>query len=81
MQQDALQIAYAAVRAYAESHPRPPHVTQVQAAEMLGLSRPTVRKMVRSGQLKMNACGLIPVEEIDRALAVKAASQYPTQRD
>lgn len=34
----ALEIATRAVRLYAESHPRPPHVTQAQAGEMLRLS-------------------------------------------
>ena len=38
------QIAAKAVQMYAETHPRPTHVTQVQAAEMLNLSRYTVRK-------------------------------------
>ena len=39
-----LQIALAAVRLYAETHPRPTQVTQTQAAQMLGLSRITVGK-------------------------------------
>ena len=30
-----IEIAMAAERMYAEAHPRPPHVTQEQAAEML----------------------------------------------
>jgi predicted transcriptional regulator len=38
----SLDIAAAAVRLYAESHPRPPHVTQSQAGEMLRLSPPAV---------------------------------------
>ena len=38
----ALFAAAAAVRLYAESHPRPPHVTQSQAGEMLRLSPPAV---------------------------------------
>jgi len=40
-----LQIAAKAVQIYAETHPRPTHVTQVQAAEMLNLSRYTVREI------------------------------------
>ena len=48
-------------------HPRPTHVTQVQAAEMLHMSRDTVRKLIRHGVLKLNACGLIPIEQIDAA--------------
>ena len=64
-----LQIAIKAVELYAASHPRPPHVTQAQAALMLGLSVTTVRKMVRAGTIKLNRCGLVPIGEIDKALA------------
>lgn len=63
------QIAFFAVRHYAESHPRPSHVTIGQAAEMLGLSRPTVGRLIKSGALKFNECGRIPISEVDRALA------------
>lgn len=64
------QIAFFAVRMYAESHPRPSSVTISQAAEMLGLSRPTVTKLIERGVLRYNKLGKIPVSEIDRALAV-----------
>lgn len=67
-----IDIAEAAIRRYAESHPRPPQVTQSQAAEMLHVSRPTVSRMIRAGTLRLNNCGMIPVSEIDRALAAKA---------
>jgi excisionase family DNA binding protein len=63
-----IQIARRAVQLYAEQHPRPPHVTIIQAAEMLGLSRHTVSKMVKTGQIKLNKCGLIPIEQVDAAL-------------
>ena len=43
-------------------------MTITQAAEMLGLSRHTVSKMVRAGQLKLNRCGLIPIEQVDAML-------------
>lgn len=66
---DELNIAIKAVQTYAELHPRPPHVTQKQAAEMLGLSVPTIRKMVASGALKLNSCGLIPIYLVDLAIA------------
>lgn len=66
---DPLNIAVQAVRLYAESHPRPPHVTQRQAAEMLGLSAPTVSKLVRAGKLRLNGAGLIPIAQIDALLA------------
>jgi len=48
--------------------PRPLHVTQGQAAEILRISRATVSKMVKSGNLKLNACGMIPISQIDKAL-------------
>lgn len=65
-----IELAAKAVQLYAETHPRPPHVTQSQAAEMIGVSRPTVSRLVKSGSLRLNRCGLIPIGEIDRALAV-----------
>lgn len=68
-----IEIALKAVQLYAEMHPRPAHVTQVQAAEMVGLSRETVRKLVRQGRIKLNDAGMIPISEIDRFLAPKAA--------
>lgn len=68
---DALTIAAKAVQIYAETHPRPPHVTQQQACEMLHKSHPTVRKMIRSGELRLNSAGMIPISEIDRVLAPK----------
>lgn len=64
----AEKIARRAVQLYADSHPRPRHVTMTQAAEMLELSRPTVRKLVQSGRLRLNGCGLIPMEQVDLAL-------------
>lgn len=69
-----LQIAIKAVQMYAEMHPRPTQVNQSQAAEMLGISYPTVRKLVRSGILPLNRCGLIPIEAIDRARAEQKAA-------
>lgn len=64
-----LEIAVKAVEIFAARHPRPSHVTQRQAAEMLGRSEPTIRKMVRNGDFRLNACGLIPIEQVDRAIA------------
>lgn len=63
-----IEIAVKAVRLYAETHPRPPHVTQKQASEMLGLSAPTVSKMVRAGRLRLNGAGMIPIGQIDALL-------------
>jgi hypothetical protein len=36
---------------------------------MAGVSRGTISKMIKSGQLKLNEFGRIPVSEIDRAIA------------
>lgn len=69
--QSIIATAVAAVRIYAESHPRPSHVTIGQAAEMLGISRPTVNRLLKTGALKFNECGRIPVIEIDRVLAAR----------
>jgi len=53
---------------HSESHPRPNQVNMVQAAQMLGISRATVSKMVSSGVLKLNQCGLINIKQIDEVL-------------
>lgn len=64
-----LQIAAKAVQMYAETHPRPSQVTQDQAAEMVGVSPATISRMVKSGNIKLNKFGRIPVSEIDRAIS------------
>lgn len=66
--EDMLQTAFLAVRMYAETHPRPSHVTQAQAAEMIGKSVATVRKLLHAGIIKYDKTGQIPITEIDRAL-------------
>lgn len=48
--------------------PRPFHLNQTQAAEVLGVSKATVSRMVRSGTFTLNSCGMIPIAQIDRAL-------------
>lgn len=63
-----LKTAVRAVQLYAERHPRPVQVTITQAAQMLGLSRPTVRNLMKAGKLCFNGCGLIPIEQVDRLL-------------
>lgn len=45
--------------------PRPTQVTQAQAAEMLGLHRHTVAKLIAAGSLRLNRCGMIPIEQVD----------------
>lgn len=66
-----LQLAAAAIRVFAETHPRPSHVTQQQASEMVGVSIATISRMVRDGTLKLNKFGRIPIAEIDQALAAR----------
>ncbi|WP_367189796.1 helix-turn-helix domain-containing protein [Burkholderia sp. Ed8] len=64
-----LRIALRAVELYANRHPRPPQVNQKQAAEMLGVSARTVHNMIRFGTLRLNRCGLVSIEEVDKLLA------------
>lgn len=45
---------------------RPAQFNIQEAANELSLHRNTVTKMIKSGDLKLNACGKIPVEQIDR---------------
>ena len=52
---------------------RPPHVTQKDAAEMVGVSRGTISKMIEHGTFRLNDFGLIPIEQIDAALMGRAA--------
>ena len=68
MTPETLTIAAAAVRLYAESHPRPIQVTKTDAAKMLGISRPTVDSLIRAGTLSLNRFGKIPISQIDAAL-------------
>jgi hypothetical protein len=67
------QVAFNAVRLYAETHPRPIQVTQRQAAEMLDKSEVTISRMVKAGTIKLNGAGMIPISEIDRILLPKVA--------
>lgn len=64
-EQEALSLAIKAVEIYAARHPRPPHVTISQAAEMLGRSRQTVSIMLARYRIPLNACGQIPIEAVD----------------
>lgn len=71
---DTLTIAIQAVRHYSETHPRPLHVTQRQAAEMLGKSAPTVTRLVHAGKLTLNGVGMIPIWQIDALLQARDPS-------
>lgn len=69
-----LETALRALEIFTSRHPRPTQVNMTQAAEMLGLSRPTVRNLLKFGKLRLNGCGLIPIEQIDRLLMAAKAS-------
>jgi predicted HTH domain antitoxin len=66
---EMIEAAMKAVQLYAETHPRPTHVNLGQAADMLGVSRVTLRKIIASGKIRLNSFGLIPIEQIDNARA------------
>lgn len=73
MNQEMLKIATIAIKRYAETHPRPPHVTQAQAAKMLHISPQTMGKLVRKGTFKLNAMKMIPITQIDDVILNTAA--------
>lgn len=56
-----------------DTHPRPVQVTMKQAAEMLNMSHPTLKKMVLGGQIRLNDAGMIPITEVDKFAYPKAA--------
>lgn len=64
-----LDIAEQAIKKFENLPSRPPHVTMVEAGEMLGMSAYHVRKLLYSGRLKLNGCGRIPIDLIDRIIA------------
>jgi len=65
-----LATAIKAVELYAARHPRPNHVTQTQAADMLGVSVATVNRMIKHGDLRLNGVRKIPIEQVDRLMVV-----------
>jgi predicted DNA-binding protein (UPF0251 family) len=68
-QAEVLAIATKAVEIYAARHPRPTHVNLSQAAEMVGISRQTLSKILAFNRVKRNKLGSFPIEAIDRLLA------------
>jgi len=66
----SLETALKAVQIYAESHPRPSCVTLVQAAEMLGISHVTAKKIMDMGLLSRNKLGKIPTSQVDMLLEI-----------
>lgn len=68
-EEQMLLIAQRAVALFEKQSPRPPQVNQKQAAEMLGVSARTMHNMIKVGTLRLNRCGLIPIDQIDLLLA------------
>lgn len=48
-----------------ENQPRPFHVNIKQACEMTGCGRSKIDGLIKSGILKLNQAGLIPIGQID----------------
>lgn len=70
-----LRAAATAVRLYAETHPRPTHVTQQQAAGILHVSPKTVYNYIRAGKLRLNKAGYLAIEDID---AIRSSHELRT---
>ena len=68
----AIRAAMIAIDQYSVAHPRPSHVTMRQAAEMLDISHPTLKKLIDAGTLKLNLTGRIPITLIDRAITARS---------
>ena len=68
---EAIRIAAKAVQMYDETHPRPPHVNQTQAANMLCISTASVSRLIKAGSLSLNGVGMIPVGQIDRIIEAR----------
>lgn len=67
-------IAVRAVEIYVQKNPplpQPSHVTCKQAAEMLGVHSNTVTGLLRTGKLKLNGIGKIPVEQVNALLRAR----------
>ena len=58
-----------AVQSYIKAHPRPTYVSAGQAAEMLGIGRIALRRLIAKGDLRPNAVGSISVEQVDALCA------------
>ena len=65
--QEVIKLAAAeGARVALAMHPQPSMVTQKQAAQMLGLSEPTIRKMILDGKIQLNDVSQVPISEINR---------------
>lgn len=75
-----LESAHLGARSYAESHPRPVMVTQKEGAETMGISIHTFRKLIKDGVIHLNSAGLVPMSEIDKAIAVRGHNRRAMSR-
>lgn len=75
------QIVRKVVQEYSTKYPRPPCINQSQAAQMLGVSRPTIRKMLTDGRLSENTLGYIPISQIDALLEIPPYQREVSQTD
>ena len=66
IRQAALMGAEMAIRKMPKDRPQQYNIQD--AANELSLHRNTITKMIKSGDLKLNACGKIPAEQIDKLI-------------
>lgn len=53
---------------------RPIQYRKIDAAKELGVSSPTLDRMIAAGNIRLNECGRVPASEIDRVvLGLEAA--------
>lgn len=65
---------------YESKRPRPSHVTIKQASEMLGVSYPTIKKLVNEKKIRTNLLGTIPITEIDKLLVLDKSENEKEQK-
>lgn len=53
---------------------RPAQYRKIDAAKELGISRPTLDRMISAGNIRLNECGRVPASEIDRVIAGREAA-------
>ena len=76
-EQEARQVAIAAVEEVLARRPVPSCVTLGQAAEILEASRPTARRMLRAAGVVPNEGGKYRIEDVWRA---RGPTSGPTRR-
>lgn len=74
---EALAIAETAARIALAARPTPSCVTLTDAAEILSVSRPTARRMLREAKVMPNAGGRYRIEDVWR---VRGPISGPTER-